>query len=585
MNTPPLLLGLGVLFWGWQTGLLTLAVPIALLLEGSRVVKARWDFSDADFSRLWALCVALFAGAAIYAFTQDDGGALLSFSKSSSAFVRNNVMKQGTHAMLLFIEWLPFVFLPIVAAQAYSRREKIDVTVFSGLARRWRRLRGAAWRPPSVSVAMPYVSICLAAAAAANSRGPEFFAGLSVLLCWALWPQRSRRFAPAVWIALAAVVIGTGFAGARGLLKLHYFVENLHTDWVAGMLTGRGREASESVTAIGRDGRLNLSGGIVMRVELGSPSDAPPLLRMSSFDIFRSPVWSASKRGFHGIAPEPDTTTWKFRRDSPAARELTVHVSVAKPSDLLSLPLGTGELRELPVSEVRTNRFGDVNVLDTPGFLSYVARYGPGRTLDGPTNEMDFAIPYPERAAVERIARELKLASLSAPEKLRAVARFFSANFSYTQNLQRDRKAPKSETALTSFLLRQRAGHCEYFATATVLLLRHAGVPARYATGYAVDEPDRRRGKGFVVRGRHAHAWCLAYVDGNWVDFDTTPGVWRAGESERSSLWEPVSDWFSRLWFEFSRWRVGQSNIRQYLNWIIAGAMMVIAVRLVQKRQ
>ncbi|MBT8330725.1 MAG: transglutaminase-like domain-containing protein, partial [Deltaproteobacteria bacterium] len=39
---------------------------------------------------------------------------------------------------------------------------------------------------------------------------------------------------------------------------------------------------------------------------------------------------------------------------------------------------------------------------------------------------------------------------------------------------------------IENFLTRSRSGHCEYFATATVLLLRQAGIPARYARGYSV---------------------------------------------------------------------------------------------------
>jgi transglutaminase-like putative cysteine protease len=50
-----------------------------------------------------------------------------------------------------------------------------------------------------------------------------------------------------------------------------------------------------------------------------------------------------------------------------------------------------------------------------------------------------------------------------------------------------------NETPLARFLLRTRSGHCEYFATATVLLLRQLGIPARYAVGYAVHEASGRQ--------------------------------------------------------------------------------------------
>ena len=55
------------------------------------------------------------------------------------------------------------------------------------------------------------------------------------------------------------------------------------------------------------------------------------------------------------------------------------------------------------------------------------------------------------------------------------------------------KQAPRTEaTPLADFLLRTRSGHCEYYATATVLLLRAAGIPARYAHANAVHNPNAR---------------------------------------------------------------------------------------------
>ena len=102
-------------------------------------------------------------------------------------------------------------------------------------------------------------------------------------------------------------------------------------------------------------------------------------------------------------------------------------------------------------------------------------------------------------------------------------------------------------------LLETRAGHCEYFATATALLLREAGVPTRYAIGYAVPEDDR--GGTHLVRARHAHAWTLAYADGAWRDVDTTPATWEAIEEESRPPLQWVSDVFVWVKYQFARWR------------------------------
>ena len=100
--------------------------------------------------------------------------------------------------------------------------------------------------------------------------------------------------------------------------------------------------------------------------------------------------------------------------------------------------------------------------------------------------------------------------------------------------------------------MRTKAGHCEYYATATVLLLRAAGVPARYATGFSAQEYSKLE-DAYIVRVRHAHAWASAWVDGRWVEIDTTPPSWAVIENNEASWWAPVSD----LW-AWARFRLAQ---------------------------
>jgi DNA-3-methyladenine glycosylase II len=68
-----------------------------------------------------------------------------------------------------------------------------------------------------------------------------------------------------------------------------------------------------------------------------------------------------------------------------------------------------------------------------------------------------------------------------------------------------------------------------------VLLLRQAGIPARYVVGYSAQEFSALE-KAFLVRNRHAHAWAVALVDGHWVTVDTTPATWAEQEAEARAL-------------------------------------------------
>jgi len=210
------------------------------------------------------------------------------------------------------------------------------------------------------------------------------------------------------------------------------------------------------------------------------------------------------------------------------------------------------------------------------------ARFGSGATIDSPpdtgTNLWDLSVPTNELAALDQVISEMKIPGVDEDRKFQAVRRFFAEKFTYSTWQGRDKQGTTNETPLARFLLNSRSGHCEYFATATVLLLRELGIPARYAVGYSVHEPS---GKGYVVRERDAHAWCLAWNGRKnvWEDFDTTPGSWIAAEEQRASAWQWLSDGWSWLRFQIAKFRWGQTNLRQYVLW---GMVPVVAVSLFQ---
>lgn len=86
-----------------------------------------------------------------------------------------------------------------------------------------------------------------------------------------------------------------------------------------------------------------------------------------------------------------------------------------------------------------------------------------------------------------------------------------------------DAGASSSPDVVSDFLFERRAGYCEHFASAVALLLRLQGVPARYVTGFQVDELDLE-GAHYLVRDANAHAWVEAWVDGvGWIEADATP--------------------------------------------------------------
>ncbi len=80
---------------------------------------------------------------------------------------------------------------------------------------------------------------------------------------------------------------------------------------------------------------------------------------------------------------------------------------------------------------------------------------------------------------------------------------------------------PRGREAVDWFLFDLREGFCSYYATAEVVLLRAAGVPARLAVGYVRGEPVEEG--VYRVRQRDRHAWPEVYFPGvGWILFEPT---------------------------------------------------------------
>ncbi|HEX9178788.1 MAG TPA: transglutaminase-like domain-containing protein, partial [Burkholderiales bacterium] len=221
-------------------------------------------------------------------------------------------------------------------------------------------------------------------------------------------------------------------------------------------------------------------------------------------------------------------------------------------------------------------------VLGAPGFLALDASFRLGSERDPPA-DFDLRVPARLEPALRQVGDGLRLRELDAAAAVQALQRHFAEQFSYS--LQAGERG--GERALEDFLLRSRSGHCEYFATATVLLLRSAGIPARYAVGYSVQEYSPREGV-YLARKRHAHAWALAWVGGAWRSVDTTPAAWGEIEAREDSALRPLLDVFSWLGFRFDRWRwappaEGEGSAPWYA--LAAGLTLLLAWRLATRRR
>lgn len=114
--------------------------------------------------------------------------------------------------------------------------------------------------------------------------------------------------------------------------------------------------------------------------------------------------------------------------------------------------------------------------------------------------------------------------------KAEAIESYLRTNYYYTLNTVL--KHPDSDV-LDRFLFEQKQGHCEYFATSMVVMLRTIGVPARFATGYAADRKNAITGY-YEVRRKNAHAWVEAFIEGyGWMTFEPTSSFELPHESKQ----------------------------------------------------
>lgn len=589
MRTPPLLLGAALLFWGWQTGFLVAGAAMAVVLESARLIKPRWELSDEDFSRLWTLCSVLFLTAAVYAFTANERpGTLRDLFQAPNSSSLRSVGTPGTRAAAVMIRWLPMVFFLFVAAQTFSSREEISLATISLILRRRAQEAQRRGRPTpaarNVNLSYPYFVVCLFAASIHTRVDHTFFCGLCALLLWAFWPQRSRRFGILIWGAAFASAIVLGYFGQYGFAQLQRYLGGYNPQWLT-RYARPGSDPTQSRTALGRIGRLQDSGTIIIRLETKDGSPAPALLREASYRTYRAETWLAGtpklKDDFANVSAETNGTTWVLLPGKATTAAINLGCYLDDGKALLPLPPGSGRLENLPAFTLQNNSVGAV-LAEGPGLVIFDVRFGPGATLDSaPNTNEDLSVPAIECAALDQVIAELQPAGQGPGQALKTISGFFQSRFTYSTWQPANKVRRTNETPLSRFLLRSRQGHCEYFATATVLLLRRLGIQARYAVGYSVHEGTGRK---YVVRQRDAHAWCLVWSDGKWQDFDTTPASWIAVEAKRASPLQYLSDGWSRIWFEFSKFRWGQSRVRQYILWGVFPVLMSLLYQTIFRR-
>jgi hypothetical protein len=552
---PRWLMAGALLFWGWQTGLLIAGIVMAAALEASYFTVARWEFKETDLNRICDLCWLLLLGA----------GVILASTEDRVAFI------------FKFMQSLPMCFFPVILAQAHGNQEVMPLSAFYGLLRRGRQSsRG-------VHIAVAYFTICVVAASASTQANGFFYTGMALLVLLALACVRPRHVSLPLWILLATLVVWVGQIGHQRLRGLQNSFEAALGNWVSEFLQ-QSPDMYERRTRIGHVGRLSQSRKVLLRVRVPPGQIPPSLLREAVFDTYTNQTWYARSNENHTVRSLGADGAFVLLPLKHGSAETEISSFFESGKGPLALPHGVFEIDGL-TARLRTNVLGVCSIEGDPGLVTLRARYGGGPSLDAPPGPSDLFVPASEIPALETITRPLKLADMPERRKIRAVTGFFKAHpFTYSLTIPNHRFQRNRMTELAWFLTQGHIGHCEYFATATVLLLRQAGIPARYVTGFAVPE-SARRGDTYLVRERHQHAWALAYHSDTqiWEQIDTTPSSW--DEAETPSWWDSLSDFISTLAFNYSKWRWSKTSFARGAEWILAPISLYLIWRILSTRR
>jgi transglutaminase-like putative cysteine protease len=348
------------------------------------------------------------------------------------------------------------------------------------------------------------------------------------------------------------------------LLAMVLFVAlpRLRSSVVRGPVAGAALAASgfgERVE-LGALGRIRSDPSLVMRVETleGEPPSADAAYwRGLAFDTFDGRAWSitppdhelvpGSAEGGVGLGHEPD----RYDLVQRIVREPAPGGVLFRVGD----PRGVqGTIRRLE-RDVSGGLYAASQADERVRYTVRSLAAQPGdRALRG-----DRAVPPRHNGArvVARVPLSPAIGALAArivagadgdAGRARAIERYLVANGRYTDTPPADGGSP-----VEGFLLGGLAGHCEYFATAMVVLAREVGLPARLVNGFAGGRTNEI-GDFVVIAQSNAHAWVeIHYERAGWVRYDPTPADLRARVEPPLSLGARIADLASAIelwWFQ-----------------------------------
>lgn len=146
--------------------------------------------------------------------------------------------------------------------------------------------------------------------------------------------------------------------------------------------------------------------------------------------------------------------------------------------------------------------------------------------------EFDESVMPTTAAIAFRLAHDESGKRLSDYEAAKRMERHLSMSNQYSYTLTLDAVVRPGLDPIEQFMMVDKRGHCQYFASALAMMLRSQGIPARMVVGYRTDEYNSISGY-FLARQLHAHAWVEASIASDQIDRNRAV----YGQPPTSSYW------------------------------------------------
>lgn len=131
---------------------------------------------------------------------------------------------------------------------------------------------------------------------------------------------------------------------------------------------------------------------------------------------------------------------------------------------------------------------------------------------------------------INEILKKIKIENKSIIEIAQQCNNYVFENFTYTKGIT------NIETTVDEILALKK-GVCQDFAHILLQLLRTAGIPSRYVSGYICPNESGLRGEGAT------HAWVEIYTPKQgWLGLDPTNNIWTMDNHVRLSVGRNFSD-------------------------------------------